>query len=154
MKLIKKTITGKEVQSNLAEPIKALVQFYYAFNNRDMEVMSSNWHYSNEIAMDSPLGGIQRGWDDIVVAYEQIFLSPADIYMEYYDFTIHETPEMFYTVGSEHAHFQQDDKQVKLEIRTTRVFKRIDGAWKQMHYHGSIDNPKLLENYQSAIIGK
>jgi hypothetical protein len=39
-------------------------------------------------------------------------------------------------------------------IRTTRVFKRVNGHWRQMHHHGSFDDPNLLKNYQAAVLGR
>ena len=43
---------------------------------------------------------------------------------------------------------------IKLAIRTSRIFKRMDNGWKQVHHHGSIEDPQLLEQYQSAVLGK
>jgi hypothetical protein len=38
-----------------------------------------------------------------------------------------------------------------LNIRTTRVFQLINGRWRQMHHHGSIEDAKLLAEYQNAV---
>lgn len=54
-------ITGKEPSSGLPSTFQALVQFYDAFNSRNLEKISLNWDHSDEIAMDNPLGGIKRG---------------------------------------------------------------------------------------------
>lgn len=147
-------ITGNESQGDLTKPYQALVQFYEAFNNGNMETMSQNWHLSNDIAMDNPLGGIKRGWNEISEVYNKIFSGPAEVYVEYYDYTIHESAEMFYAVGRERGYFKLKEEKLDLAIRTSRIFKNIDGTWKQVHHHGSIENPKLLERYQTAVIGK
>jgi hypothetical protein len=34
------------------------------------------------------------------------------------------------------------------------LFARLNGAWQQLHHHGSIDEPKLLADYQTAIFGQ
>ncbi len=154
MQPIQEPITGKENQGGLTQPYQALVQFYYAFNNGDMNTMSQNWHQSDEIAMDNPLGGIKRGWTEIKEVYERIFDGPAEVYVEYYDYTIHETNETFYAVGRERGYFKLGADEIKLAIRTSRIFKRVDGLWKQVHHHGSIEDPNLLERYQTAVIGK
>jgi ketosteroid isomerase-like protein len=147
-------ITGKEKQGDLISPYQALVQFYHAFNNGDIKTMSQNWDQSDEIAMDNPLGGIKRGWDEIKQVYEKIFNGPANVYVEYYDYTIHETSEMFYTVGRERGYFKIGKNDIKLDIRTSRIFvRKADGKWKQIHHHGSIDNANLLKEYQSAVFG-
>jgi hypothetical protein len=38
-----------------------------------------------------------------------------------------------------------------LAIRTTRVFRRVEGAWRQVHHHGSMDDPALLRAYQDLV---
>lgn len=146
-------ITGKEDKKKFSGPMRALIEFYDAFNNRDMDKMSKNWAQTDEIAMDNPLGGIKRGWDEIRVVYERIFNGPAKVYVELYDYTIHETGAMFYAVGRERGEFCIWDTVVPLKIRTSRIFRLIDGQWRQVHHHGSIDDPELLARYQSAVKG-
>jgi phage gp16-like protein len=48
----------------------------------------------------------------------------------------------------------QGDQKIKLAIRTSRIFQKIGRSWKQVHHHGSIEDPKLLKQYQSAVMGK
>lgn len=147
-------VTGKERQEGLLTPHQALVHFYCAFNTRDIEMMSQNWWQSDEIAMDNPLGGIKRGWAEIRPVYERIFNGPAEVYVEYFDYTIHESEEMFYTVGRERGYFRIGEEEITLAIRTSRVFRKICGLWKQAHHHGSIEDPQLLARYQAAVLGK
>lgn len=147
-------ITGREEVGEQASPFSALVQFYRAFNKRDLALMSQNWSHSGDIAMDNPLGGIKRGWQEIGPAYERIFTGPAEVYVEYYDYTIHETTGMFYAVGRERGYFRSGCNEVSLAIRTSRIFRKVDGQWKQVHHHGSIDDPELLARYQKAVTGK
>ena len=154
MKLIQEPITGSEEQGNLLSPYQALVQFYYAFNHADMPTMEKNWADPQEISMDNPLGGIKRGWEEIKSVYERIFNGPAEVHVEFYDYTIHETQEMFYAVGRERGYFRLGGNEVKLVIRTSRIFQKINGRWRQVHHHGSIDDPHLLERYQAAVFGR
>jgi hypothetical protein len=35
--------------------------------------MQKNWLNNEEIAMDNPLGGIKRGWEEIKAIYSRIF---------------------------------------------------------------------------------
>lgn len=45
-----------------------------------------------------------------------------------------------------------DGKTLDLRIRTSRIFRRdSDGQWRQVHHHGSMDDPELLRAYQSAV---
>lgn len=154
MQPVQTPITGQEDQGDLSLPFHALVQFYHAFNTRNMTVMAENWAKSDEIAMDNPLGGIKRGWGEIRQVYERLFNGPATVYVEYYDYTIHEAGEMFYAVGRERGFFRLGGDEIKLAIRTSRVFRKLNGRWRQVHHHGSIDDPMLLGRYQSAVMGK
>lgn len=154
MQPVQEAITGKEKQEGSPSPYNALVQFYAAFNSADMQMMSENWAQSNDIAMDNPLGGIKRGWAEIQQVYERIFNGPAKVYVEYFDYTIHETSEMFYAVGRERGYFRLAEDELTLAIRTSRIFRKIDNCWKQVHHHGSIEDPQLLARYQSAVMAK
>jgi len=147
-------ITGSEGQGDLSSPDQALVQFYHAFNSADLNEMADNWEQSGDIAMDNPLGGIKRGWTEISRVYEKIFNGPAEVYVEYYDYTIHEHGDVFYAVGRERGFFQLGDTRVELAIRTSRIFRRVGNKWKQTHHHGSIEDAELLASYQSAVVGK
>jgi ketosteroid isomerase-like protein len=154
MEPIREPITGNEEQGHLSLPYQALVQFYFAFNHADMPTMQKNWAITQEISMDNPLGGIKRGWEEIKSVYERIFNGPAEVNVVYHDYTIHESQEMFYTVGRELGYFRLGSNEVKLAIRTSRIFQKIDGHWRQVHHHGSIDDPQLLGRYQTAVLGK
>ena len=149
MNTIQQPITGNENYPNKNTPYYALVDFYNAFNNRLLGVMSNNWANTPDIAMDNPLGGIMRGWKDIKEVYQRLFNGEANVYVEYYDYTIHEQPDSFYTVGRERGFFQVGEQKIELAIRTSRIFQRINGEWQQVHHHGSIEDPELLNRYQS-----
>ena len=149
-----KAITGQENQGDLSTPYQALVQFYCAFNSGDLQMMEQNWAQGDDIAMDNPLGGIKRGWADIRTVYESIFNGPAEVYVEYYDYTIHEVPEMFYAVGRERGYFRLAGEELALAVRTSRIFWKEKGRWRQVHHHGSIEDPQLLARYQAAVLGK
>ena len=146
-------INGNEKHNDLTSPFIALVQFYHAFNFGDLKEMSENWEQSDNIAMDNPLGGIKRGWTEISEVYKKIFNGPAEVYVEFYDYTIHEQGEVFYAVGRERGFFQLGDVRVNLAIRTSRIFRKVGTSWKQTHHHGSIEDAELLATYQSAVMG-
>lgn len=147
-------ITGSEYQGHSSSPYHALAQFYAAFNQRDLTTMAENWGHSEEIAMDNPLGGIKRGWEEISAVYARLFSGSATVYVEYYDYTIHEGSDIFYAVGRERGSFRLGETEVQLAIRTSRIFRKIDGRWRQVHHHGSIDDPALLARYQAAVLGR
>lgn len=150
---IAEPITGREAPGEGTTPVHALAQFYAAFNTRDLDLMARNWAQTDEIAMDNPLGGIRRGWAEIRAVYERIFRGPAEVYVEFHDYTLHEAAGMFYAVGRERGHFRRGDIRLDLAIRTSRIFRRVDGRWRQVHHHGSIEDPDLLRRYQAAVGG-
>ncbi len=150
---IQTPITGREPAAS-GGALEALTAFYRAFNGRDLELMSANWAQTDDIAMDNPLGGIRRGWPAIRQVYERLFTGPAKVYVEFYDYTLHEADGMFYAVGRERGHFERDGRRIELAIRTSRVFRKLDGHWRQVHHHGSIEDPHLLDRYQKAVAGE
>src|SRR6202163_3889476 len=89
MKPIQEPITGNEELGDLSQPQQGLAQFYRAFNSRDLKMMDDNFAHSDEVAIDNPLGGIRRGADEPHKMYEGVFKSPADVHVEFWDYTIH-----------------------------------------------------------------
>ena len=151
--VIGEAITGSEELGDRREPAQALAEFYRAFNTRDLALMAENWDPSDQAAMDNPLGGITRGWRDIRAVYERIFGSSARVQVEFHDYTLHVGEPVFYAVGRERGRFQGPGGALDLAIRTTRIFRRSGARWRQVHHHGSIDDPALLAAYQRAVRG-
>jgi ketosteroid isomerase-like protein len=148
---VQQPITGGE-QADPATPLGALAEFYRAFNSRDLALMERNWEQSTEAAMDNPLGGIRRGWPEIRAVYTRIFDGPARVQVEFHDYTLHVAGDVFWAVGRERGRFERDGKALDLAIRTSRLFRRdAAGRWRQVHHHGSIEDPQLLADYQQAV---
>ena len=154
MKLIDSPITGQEIPQTDSAPHAALVHFYTAFNHRNFDRMKLNWLQSEQASMSNPLGGIKRGWSEIKEVYKRIFSGPATVYVEFYDYSIHSTDTMFLAVGRERGSLDINNERIELAIRTTRIFTYAGNEWKQIHHHGSMDNPELLTRYQNALLNK
>ncbi|MDH5483660.1 MAG: nuclear transport factor 2 family protein [Gammaproteobacteria bacterium] len=152
MILINKAITGKETATGIASPFQALLNFYSAFNNQNLESMERNWLQTDDASMSNPLGGIKRGWDEIREVYKKIFNGEARVYVEFYDYSIHPTKDMFIAVGHERGLLEINNQQIELAIRTSRIYQLHDRQWKQIHHHGSMDNPGLLKTYQATLL--
>jgi ketosteroid isomerase-like protein len=148
---IQNPITGKEELGDLSQPQQALTQFYRAFNSRDLKMIDENFAHSDAVAIDNPLGGIRRGADEPHKMYEGIFKSPADVHVEFWDYTIHRVGDVFWAVGRERGTYHDREAVKDLNIRTTRIFQLVDGRWRQMHHHGSIEDSKLFNDYQNAV---
>jgi ketosteroid isomerase-like protein len=151
MKPIQTPVTGNEDLGDLSEPQQALAQFYRAFNTRDLKMIDENFAHSDEVAIDNPLGGIRRGADEPHKMYAGVFKSSADVHVEFWDYTVHRVGDVFWAVGRERGTYRDGDALRNLSVRTTRIFQLIDGRWRQMHHHGSIEDAKLLGEYQSAV---
>lgn len=148
------SITGKETPTETSSPYSALIKFYSAFNNRDFDLMESNWLQTDEASMSNPLGDIKHGWNDIREIYKKIFSGKASVSVEFYDYSIHATEHMFVAVGRERGILELNGNKTELSIRTSRIYKFNNGQWKQIHHHGSMDNPQLLHTYQSILLNK
>jgi ketosteroid isomerase-like protein len=144
-------ITGREDPIDPSDPVGALAEFYRAFNTRDLVLMERNWASSGEASMDNPLGGIKRGWSDIRQVYERIFGGNVSITVEFHDYTLHRFGETFLVVGRERGKSTVGDTTFDLKIRTSRWFHFVDGRWRQLHHHGSIEDADLLARYQAAV---
>jgi len=121
-KPIQEPITGNEELGDLSQPKQALVQFYKAFNTRDLKMIDENFSASDEVAIDNPLGGIRRGADQPHKMYEGIFKSPADVHVVFWDYTIHRVGDVFWAVGRERGTYLDGGAVKPLNIRTTRIF--------------------------------
>ena len=155
MLINEKIITGSDNSAvKISDPEYALIEFYRAFNGGNLDLMSMNWEQTEQSSMSNPLGGLKRGWKSIYEVYERIFNGTAEVYVEFYDYTIHLSGEMFIAVGRERGYFRQGNKKIDLQIRTSRSYQLKSGRWKQIHHHGSIDNPELLKQYQTAVSEK
>ena len=145
-------VSGNELVTK-GSPLEALVGFYRAFNAGDLDALAANWAPGERPSMDNPIGGIRRGWPAIRAAYQALFEGPARVQVAFYDFTSEGGDDWHLFVGREAGTCVLPDRTVSLRIRTTRWFVKIDGAWRQLHHHGSIEEPALLAEYQTAIFG-
>lgn len=152
---IQTPVTGTEYAGDQRVIFQVLAQFYHSLNSRDIQLMEQNWSDTADAVMDNPLGGIKRGWSEIRTVYQKLFCSKGAYKFEFYDYTLHETPDLFYAVGRERGQLDVNGRTMHLTIRTTRIFRRDTAkTWRQVHHHGSIDDPPMLATYQEAVLGK
>lgn len=133
----------------------ALETFYHAFNERSLEVFEAVWAPKELISLNNPLGGIVRGLDDIRALYRRIFEGPAQVWVELHDIVEYVSEISVVFTGRERGEFIRDGSAVLLAIRTSRVFQYFgpELGWRQVHHHGSIDDPEALAQYQRAVRG-
>ena len=129
-------ITGTETDPDPAPPIAVLVAFYRAFNDRDMASMQRVLLNDKDATMDNPIGGIRRGWPAIREGYDKLFGGTARVYVEFHDYTLHGGGDQFFlAVGRERGYNENVGIRLDLQIRTSRLFVKAQGTWRQMHHH-------------------
>lgn len=147
-------INGSETKAGDGGPLDALIEFYAAFNTGDMAALEAIWFAGEAPSMDNPIGGIRRGWGQISEGYKKLFEARAKVQVTFHDFTSQGGDEWHLFVGRERGFCRTPDEKLELAFRTTRWFIRKDGAWRQLHHHGSVEDPKLLADYQRLIFGR
>ena len=150
-KPVQDPISGAEDFGDLSQPTQVLAQFYRALNTRDLGLIDANFAATDEVVIDNPLGGIRRGRDQPHLMYETIFKSSADLHVVFWDYTINQIGDVFLAVGRERGTYFDGERRHDVSIRTTRVFRRFEGQWRQIHHHGSIDDPEMLAAFQKAV---
>lgn len=128
----------------------ALETFYHAFNGGSLELIRAVWLDDPLVQLNNPLGGMLRGLDAIAGLYARIFAGPVKPWVRFEDIiemTLSPATAVF--AGRERGAYGDLD----LDIRTTRCFEYVPsaGGWRQVHHHGSIDDPELLSRYRDAV---
>jgi len=127
--------------------------FYFAFNNKNLDVLGKVWANHQLIQLNNPLGGILRGYESIAALYGQVFTGAASVWVELSDIVEFQTEDMIVFAGREAGEFTKNNRTLPLSIRTSRVVQWFgsDIGWKQVHHHSSIDDSRLLDEYQQAV---
>ena len=146
-------ITGREARSGRGDALDALIDFYCAFNARDLDGLAANWEQGDAPSMDNPMGGIRRGWNAISEGYMKLFGGSAIVQVTLHDFTSQGGDDWHLFVGREIGTCTTPDKKMDVRFRTTRWFTRRGGPWRQLHHHGSIEEAGMLAAYQKIVLG-
>jgi hypothetical protein len=144
-------ITGRETSMDPADPLGVLAEFYHAFNSRSFQLLELNWIDSEDASMESAIGGIERGWSSISKIYGLLLHSKRRMTLELHDYSIHRIGETFLAVGSERGRFSSEKGDLDFIIQISRWFTLAYGRWRQVHYHGSIDDAGVLARFQSLM---
>jgi ketosteroid isomerase-like protein len=129
----------------------AINRFYAAFNGRDLVAMGKVW--AEDGVLYNALGGVAHGWQEMAAIYRRIFAGAVTVQVAFFDYTFGEAGDVAWAVGRERGTACHGADAIDLDIRTSRVFRRIGGRWRQAHHHGSIDDPKRLAAYQRLVRG-
>lgn len=146
-------ITGNEAKSSDRTPMDALIDFYRSFNSADLVALEQVWAPDDAPSMDNPIGGIRRGWSSISEGYSKLFDGPAEVQVAFHDFTSQGGVDWHLFVGRERGYCKRVGERLEVAFRTTRWFVRLDGEWRLLHHHGSVEDPIMLRNYQRMVSG-
>ena len=146
-------VDGDETKRGDDDPLDALIEFYRAFNAGDLAGLRAVWLGGAEPSMDNPIGGIRRGWEQIAEGYSKLFEGQAKVRVTFHDFTSQGTEDWHLFVGRERGACRTPKEALDVAFRTTRWFVRKDGSWRQLHHHGSVEDPKMLADYRRLIFG-
>jgi hypothetical protein len=150
---------GPDAQNRLTESkepgragaLAALETFYYALNNGDLDALTAVWADHELVQLNNPIGGIIRSRDAVRGLYQRVFAGALNIQVTFGDAATYWLSDSVTFAGRETGSYQHPRLgEQPLHIRTTRIFA-YDGAWSQVHHHGSIDDPDALTAYQDAI---
>ncbi|GLY90395.1 YybH family protein [Actinoallomurus iriomotensis] len=136
--------------------VAALETFYYALNNADADTLAEVWSDDELAQLDNPVGGIIRSGAAIAGLYRRIFASGMDLSVTFTDAATYLTADTAVFAGRERCEYTEPERgRVPVEFRTSRFFAWVpdDGRWRQIHHHGSVDDPDALRAYQAAVRG-
>jgi hypothetical protein len=146
-------VDGHETKRGDGSPVDALIEFYRAFNAGDLLGLETVWLGGSDPSMDNPIGGIRRGWEQIAEGYSKLFKGQAKVHVTFHDFSSQGGGDWHLFVGRERGACRTARETLDVAFRTTRWFVRKDGVWRQLHHHGSVEDPKMLADYQRLIFG-
>ncbi|MBX4959770.1 YybH family protein [Rhizobium lentis] len=146
-------VDGDETQRGDGSPLDSLIAFYRAFNIGDLAGLEDVWVAGSEPSMDNPIGGIRRGWGQIAEGYSKLFEGLAKVHVTFHDFTSQGGEDWHLFVGRERGVCRTATETLDVAFRTTRWFVRKQGGWRQLHHHGSVEDPQMLADYQRLIFG-
>lgn len=131
-------INGKET-TFLSPEYQVLSEYYNALNNGNISKMKKNWSTKMPVVFTSPLGGIIRSYENVMSAHNELFNAPIKIDVEYYDIEISLFENGFASVGRERGTMNINGESIEVGFRTSRLFVKEEGEYKQVHHHGSFE---------------
>jgi hypothetical protein len=123
-------------------------------NSGDLDQLATCWAEGDAPTMDNPIGGVMRGWPAIRDGYSWLFNGPATLQVVFRDFTSQGGADWHLFAGRENGVCATPHETLELRMRTSRLFVKTEGLWRQLHHHGSIEEPVVLADYQRAIYGQ
>jgi ketosteroid isomerase-like protein len=108
------------------------------------------WSHGSEVATMHPLGGRSLGWEEVRAAWEQVARAFSDGQVSLEDLVVAPiADDAAYTLGTEHGQAQMGGESVRVDWRTTNIYRREAGEWKMVHHHTDV-SPALVETIERS----
>lgn len=122
-----------------AAVIAANQEFYEAFEALDIDRMAACWHQGDDVRCIHPGWDVMVGWPRVSRSLMAIFANSGYIQFFLTDVQVQVDQELAWLTCAENI---LSGEQAKREVQdakvlATNVFRRIDGAWRMVHHHGS-----------------
>jgi hypothetical protein len=143
-------INGRE-SSDLPLEYHALHEYYSALYSSDIVKMKDVWSKEKTTAFTNPLGGIIRSYEDVIQAHDELFSLPVKLDVEYYDIEITKLKNGFSSVGRERGTMTIEGECIDVAFRTSRLFIKEEGVYRQLHHHGSFEDINTQERIMRIL---
>jgi ketosteroid isomerase-like protein len=117
-------------------------RFYAAANELqrgDPEPMFALWSHQNDAMNLGPLGGRQRGWEEIRAYFAHAALlaaaNPGAVRASVKDSVIAVAGDLAYVSGTEEVCVTSDNQDRRFTARATNIYRREAGGWKLVYRH-------------------
>jgi hypothetical protein len=95
-----------------------------------------------------------RGFEVVAALYTRMFDGPVHVWTEFWDIVQYAADDMVVFAGRERGTYKREGSSAPLEVRSTCIFRYIDGhGWRQIYHQVSIDDAERLAQYQRAVRG-
>jgi ketosteroid isomerase-like protein len=111
--------------------------FYRAFEQQDLDAMATIWSKGTDCLCIHPGRPALRGWEQIRMAWEQIFQNTEMFRISTSIITAQVSGNLGYIVLVEQISQVIQGREVTIQSMGTNIFENMAGNWYLVHHHGS-----------------
>jgi ketosteroid isomerase-like protein len=125
-----------ELDDFLGSVIPRYIEVEKAFHNGDVEPRLTMWTRAEPVSVVGALGPVRTGWAEV----ERSFRWIAARFSQCRDYDLDVVTgdvrgDLAYVVCQERAKLLMDGEPTTIALRTTHIYRREDGRWKNAHRH-------------------
>lgn len=122
--------------------------FYRAFEQKNLEALSSIWLKGDNCVCIHPGRPPLKGWERISASWDEIFKNTESIQLTTETIAAGVSGNIAYVVLLEKLSQVIQGRSVEVQSIATNVFARTSEAWRLVHRHGSPILPMVAPNQQ------